>query len=124
LTVLLAATIAASVSALLAICAAATIWVRSAPKRLVAECQQAQECAAKAEHAAARAVVEVTALRASWLTQQQEMEKYLDSIDSRARRISAVKSQERKRDERETEEDGTVNDPEGMLATLRREAGL
>jgi len=121
---LIGATIAASVAAVLAICVSATIWVRSAPKRLVAECRDAQECAAKAETAANRATAEVASVRAAWLVQQQDLEKYLDSIDSRAHRISAAASQKKKAQEREEQEQPDGNDPDAYLAQLRAEAGL
>ncbi len=124
MTLSLAATVAAFVSALLAIFAAATIWVRSAPKRLVAECRDAQDSAARAVTAADRATAEVASVRAAWLVQQQDLEKYLDSIDSRAHRISAVQSQKKKAQEREEREQPENNDPDALLAILRAEAGL
>lgn len=122
--VVLAATVAAFVSALLAICAAATIWIRSAPKRLVAECREAQECAERAEKAASRATVEVASVRGAWLVQQQDIEKYLDSIDSRAHRISAVESQKKKAREREEQNAPEDGDPEALMAALRADQGI
>lgn len=124
MTLQIAATVAAFVSALLAILAAATIWIRSAPKRLVQECRDAQDCAAKAETLATRAVTDVASVRAAWLVQQQDIEKYLDSIDSRAHRISAVESQKKKAREREEQESPDGSDPDALLATLRAEQGL
>jgi hypothetical protein len=120
----LAASVAASVAALLAIWAAATIWVRSTPQRLVAECKAAQESAAKAETLAGKLVVEIASLRSAWLVQQQDIEKYLESIDSRARRVSAVKSQEKRREAGEAEEDGAPTDPEGLIAVIRAQSGF
>ncbi len=119
----IAAAAVASVCALLAICAAGLIYRRSTPARLLFVCQEAQERAAKAEGDVARLRQQVEDLKGSWHTTQENLEKYLDSIDSRARRLSATRSQEERQAKAQQQGDGAT-DVESLLAALRADQGI
>ncbi len=100
------------------------LWVarRTAPAQVLA----AFESVRKHLKEQAREITEVQeqmlALRGSWRVQAEELEKYLDSIDSRARRFSATASNAKRRAaENGPQED---QDPETALAQLRTRAGL
>ncbi len=65
---------------------------------------------------------QMLALRGSWRVQTEEIEKYLDSIDSRARRVSATNSNARRRAAQNGPEEEL--DQESQLAALRARAGV
>ncbi len=66
---------------------------------------------------------EMLALRGSWRVQTQEIEAYLESIDSRARRVSATESNARRKKPNDADQPVAL-DTEGMLIQARRSAGL
>lgn len=115
---------AASVAALLASYVALRVWVRSTPAHVLAECRSAQESAAKAEQLARAANAEAERLRGAWHTTTQDLEKYLDSIDSRARRLSAARSAEERGERRGNQGGDGSLDVEALTAALRNEAGI
>lgn len=115
---------ACSVAILLSTYASLRIWVRSAPARLLAECEAAQRSAAIARAEAKDAKDETERLRGAWHTTTQDLEKYLDSIDSRARRLSATRSAEERETRRANQRDEDGADPEAVIAMLRAEHGL
>lgn len=108
---------------------------RASPARLLASHRETVEAVRKVSQDAGDSIRnlsqevqagsdQIDALRSSWRVHLEEIEKFLDSIDTRSRRISATESNAKRRERNENGETEVVTDPETLAAGFRARAGI